>query len=432
MNETIIKNPLTEWVRNSIINSKERLNFAFPFLSSFAKSLLNEQTVCCINDKRIITRFDGDNLNSFDLPTLRYLLDLGFKIQYNNSIHMKLYIADNDMYITSSNFTKEGFEDNVELSVKIDANNNQNCVKIFDEIWTSSSGNILTYELIEKNWAKYEILCKREEYNRKKKDTENIRLLINDVGLDLDKIKNEIFNQKNYSERAQLAFEANKQRERIKKKLMRGFDTLIFYAPEGHELRRENLFYDFVYGYESKLAGTGLREAQFQAVFEHNDFKKVINYICPEIQGLRSWNLSDEDECREFCNGIFDFNIPQYSESLPISLATYFYPHYFIPIYKLDHLNDICETLGVKTKSKSKGDKLCDYNLILADQMRALPFDNYVKSSIAYLLYYTIELYKRLKNGEIYDKILNSYSKNWIKEYVASGKNLLVKLKMIH
>jgi len=151
MNETIIKNPLTDRIRNSIINSKERLNFAVPFLSSFAVTIMDKQTLSGIQDKRLITRFDDSSLTSFDLPTLKTLLDLGFDIQFDNTIHLKLYITDYDTYVTSSNLTKGGFESNVELTVKTDSTNNQNCIDIFSEIWTNCSDNKLTNDLIDNN-----------------------------------------------------------------------------------------------------------------------------------------------------------------------------------------------------------------------------------------------------------------------------------------
>ena len=435
MNEIVIKNPLTNWIRNSIVNSKVRLYFAFPFLSSFAKSILNEQITSKVVDKRIITRFNDNSLTSFDLYTLKFLLDLGFKIQYNNSIHLKLYIVDNDAYITSSNFTEGGFENNVELSVKVDSDNVKNCINIFNEIWENPLNKDLTYELINDNWAKYEFLRKKESYKKDKKD----KKLINDIEVnpikigqfDLQKIIDEIFKQKIDFQRNELVFDANKRREETKKKLMKGFNRLIFYAPEGHELRRENLFYDFVYGSESKLTGTGLRELQFKTVFEHNEFEKVVNYIFPEMLGMKPWNLGYKDEFLEFCNEIFNFKIPHYSESLPICLASYFYPDYYVPIFKLDHLRKICEILGFKTNGKTQGDKLFEYNSFLTCLMKTLPFNNYVKSTFAYQILYTVELYYRLSNGEVYENILVDYKKIWIKDYLKKGKKLLTDLKMI-
>lgn len=424
-------NPLTDCIRGSIEKSKERLNLAFPFISSFAKKILNEQTTCGIADKRIITRFDDSSLSSFDLSTLKNLLDLGFTIQFNNSIHLKLYIADNEVYITSSNLTKGGFEDNVELSVKTDSNNSQICIDIFNEIWNNCSNNKLTYKLIEENWGKYEVLRKREKYV--KKEFNDIKIRPIEIGkMDLQKIIDEIFNSKiNYSQKNKFAYEANKRRETTKEKLRLGYDSLIFYAPQGHKLRDKNLFYDCVYGYESKLAGSGLRERQYQVAFEHPDFEKVVNYIYPEILGMKSWNLNDKDEFQEFCNGIFDFDIPQYKEALPIRLASYFYPDYIIPIFKIEHLKKVCETLGLEINAGNQGDKLFACNSFLAEKMKVLQFDNYIKSTISYQILFTVVLYNRLKKGETYENIVNDYKKNWEKELIKNGQDLLIKLKII-
>lgn len=431
MNEIIIKNPITNSIRNSILKSKERLNFAFPFLSSFATTILNIETISDIKDKRIITRFDNCSLSSFDLPTLKALLDLGFIIQYDNSIHLKLYIADNDIYITSSNFTKGGFEDNVELTVKTDSNNIKNCTDIFKEIWVNCTNNKVTYELIESKMAIYEVLRKREKYVRKVLNkTYNIPIKVG--GLDLQEIINEIFNEINDSSwHRKQVFEADKVRAKTKWKLMQGYNQLFFYAPEEHELRKENLWYDFIYGYEKRLAGTGLRELQFKTVFQHPDFEKVINFIYPEILGMKSWNLNDKNDFQEFCNGIFNFEIPQYKEAIPIRLASYFYPEFFIPIFKIEHLKKICETLGLKTDAGTSGDKLFVYNSFLSEKMKALPFDNYIKSNISYKLLFTMELYNRLSKGEIFQSILDSYHEKWKKDYILGGKDLLVKLNII-
>ena len=217
MNEIVIKNPLTDWMRDSIIKSINRLNFAVPFLSSFANKILSEKTTNDISDKRIVTRFDDSSLASFDLATLKRLLDLGFAIQFDNTIHLKLYITDNDVYITSSNLTNGGFEDNVELTVKTDSSNTQKCIDIFNEIWKKSSGNKITYDLLEENWGKYEILLKRETYAKKRKNT-SVKIKTKTIGsLDIQKIIDEIYKQDNINAKTKdLVLEANKLRGKTK------------------------------------------------------------------------------------------------------------------------------------------------------------------------------------------------------------------------
>ncbi len=432
MNEEIIKNPITKIVKQSIIETKKVLKFAVPFLSSFARSIIEKNTITNINEIFLVTRFDETNINSFDIPTLQYLLENGFKIRFNNNIHLKLYITDNKTFVTSSNLTKGGFENNTELTVAIDTKNKQECNKIFDKLWEDSKMNQISEELLKKNLPKYLILKNKEKYKTSKKI--KVEESITKTGLlDIDLLLDEIFNSnEDNSEKLALSFEANKFREKVKNKLLKNkFKKTIFYVPEGHPKRKDNLFYNFVYGAESNLAGTGLREAQFSSAFMHKDFEKVIAFIFPEIYGIESWNLKDEKTYSEFCNGLFDFNIPQYSETLPIRLASFFYPEHFIPIFKLEHLRKICEPLGIKTDAKTKGDKLYAYNIFLLNKMKAVPFNNYIKARMAYQICFTVELYNSLQKGEKIEKMFNSYTKIWEKKYIPRAEKILKKLKVI-
>lgn len=430
MEALIIKNPITDIIKQSVNSSNDRLNFAVPFISSFSLTILNSTNTLNIIDKRIVTRFDEGSISSFDLPTLKSLLDLGFEIRFNNNIHLKLYITDNDAYITSSNLTKGGFEDNIELTTQLNSNNIEKCISIFNDIWSDSC--VLTQQLINDNWSKYELLQKREIYSRRKKNKINVGQFHVD-NLDIEKIISAVFEVTNdYIKNApSIAFKANEVREKTKSNLLNnGFTREMFYTPEGHRKRRENLFYELVYGYENKLAGTGLRELQFQAVFEHEHFNKVIEYIYPEMLGVKPWNLNDKDELLEFCNGIFEFYIPQYKEAMPIRLASYFYPEYFLPIFKFEHLRKICNAFGLSTNAESQGDKLYAYNSFLAERIKPLPYDNYIKSHILYQVMYIFELHNRLNKGENYNDILKN-QKVWQKGLIDSGMNLLMKLNVV-
>jgi hypothetical protein len=209
------------------------------------------------------------------------------------------------------------------------------------------------------------------------------------------------------------------------------FDNSLFYSPENHPRRRENLLYDFAYGTELKLADTGLRKAQFKDAFEHPNFQNVIEYIFPALLELPSWNLEDEKSRLIFCNGLFDFKIPQYSEALPIRLASYFYPENFLPIFKLDHLQKVCDALGIDSSAKSRGERLFAYSSFLLNVMKDIPYNNYIKSDIAYQVLYTIELYKRLKEGEDFSNIKNSYQQRWVKNFIEKGKKTLKKINAI-
>ena len=431
MNEEILQNPISQKIKTSLDKCKVKLNIAVPFISSYVRTILKKEKLNTLSDKRIVTRFDESSINSFDIPSLNYLLECGFDIRFNNKIHLKLYIADNCIFVTSSNLTKKGFVNNIELTVKVDLSNISKCNIIFNSLWENSEFNKITKELLDENIQKYEILKKREKFkakeqpktilNKQKLSSLNPQLLID-----------EIFKQKkDFSTKPFFSNEANKLREKTKSQLLLEFRTDIFYVPEGSPKRKENLFYDFVYGYEEKLAGTGLRELQFKTVFEHPNFKNIISYMLPETVGMKSWNLDDEKVFHEFCNGIFDFNIPQYKEAIPIRLASYFYPNHFIQIFNLEHLQKICNVFNFETNAKNKGDKLYAYNILLNKEMKAIPYENYIKSNYAYQILYAGELYKRLRNGENYEDIRNDYKQVWKKDLIENGRKLLEGLNVL-
>jgi hypothetical protein len=428
--EEIIRNPITSWIKKSVMGSRKRINFAVPYISSFSLSILKNTE--SISDKRIVTRFDECSIHSFDLPTLKSLLDLGFEIRYDNCIHLKLYITDNEAYVTSSNLTKGGFEDNIELTTKVSHTNIQTCADIFNEVWSNCKSNKVSFSLIEANLAKYEILRKRDSYNRSERNAIDITQ-VNTGKIQIRLIIDEAYNieQEIIEKRQRLSFEANKLREETKNKLKKGFDKQLFYVNEKHQLRRDNLFYIFTYGVESDLAGTGLREEQFKTAFEHPDFEKVIEYMCPEIIGMKPWNFNDKDELQEFCNGIFDFDIPNYKETLPIRLASYFYPDQFLPFFKLEHLEKVTKAFGLNTSAETQGDRLYVYNSFLGDKMKPLPYNNYIKSHIAYQIMYVFELYMRLRDDEKYKDISKDYKEKWKLRLIENGLNILIKLKLV-
>ena len=63
--------------------------------------------------------------------------------------------------------------------------------------------------------------------------------------------------------------------------------------------------------------------------------------------------------------------------------------------------------------------------------MKAIPYDNYIKSNIAYHLLYSVEIFKRLQTGETYDSIKQSYKENWKKSFIEEGKQSLINIKAI-
>lgn len=400
MSEKIIKNPILELVKTSIKNTKNQLFLATPFITSYVRKVLSIENTNLIRNKKFITRFDDSNLLTFDIPTMEYLLELGFEIRYNNDIHLKLYITDSDTYVTSSNLTQSGFENKIELTVKVEDSNNEKCLDVFNDIWANSEGNIIDKKLLVDNRSKYNVLRRKQNNHEAKKPVTGItEYSITDDATST--IIQEILNlDKDYSETLTNVYEANKLRDVMLSKLKNGFKAEFFYLPKGDPKKNKTLFYDFVYGYESDLAGTGLIDSQFKEVAENPKFKEVIEFIYPEIIGLNPWNLEDKAELQIFCNGIFDFKIRSYKETLPIRLASYFYPRHFIPVFKLEHLKGICSDLGFNTKPINKGVALFEYNQFVFEQLKNLPYDTYIKSYILYLLHYTLELYRRIKSGE--------------------------------
>jgi len=430
--EKIIKNPISSLVKEFVGRADEDLSIAVPFISSFARTILSSDKLTAIKSKRLVTRFDETNILCFDLPTLTYLLDQGFKIKFDNEIHLKLFVNDKEAIVSSSNLTQGGFENNFELSVKVDDSNVSDCRKIFDDLWNLLSEKNITKDLIKENWEKYELLKKKDRLKKtlttlRVSDSQTVESKFN-VGQLLDMI---IAQQEDYSSWVQNAYEANKRRAEVKIMLKIGFDPTIFYVEKDHALRKKTLFYDFVYGFEKKLAGTGLREKQFKTVFEHATFKDVISFILPEMYALKPWEMDDPNTLQVFCNGLFDFQIPEYAEAIPIRLASYFYPEHFIQIFTLKDLKKICEPLGIDTNANTKGDRLCAYNIFLKQKLKSIPYDIYVKSHLAYQFSYTNELFNRLSAQETYDAIINSYDNTWEQGLIEHGRTLLKKMEVI-
>lgn len=431
MEELILENPITKHVSDAVRNCESRMCFAVPFLSSFAEAIIKKNVVLNINDKRLISRFDDTSITTFDIPTFKYLMECGFEIRFLEKIHLKMYIFDESAYVTSSNLTKGGFENNIELTVKVDTGNVTNCIKIFDDLWLSANNNRITLQLLDDCMPKYEVLKKKEKFHGPSLKPLKSSKIIHDQ-IDSEFVLEELFHQqKDYSLTRQRAFEANKRREEFLKRLKLGFNTALFYVPEGQPNRRCNLFYDFAYGTEVVLAGTGIRERQFAKIFNNEVFEKVIEFLLPETVGLAPWNLENSEELYKFCNGIFDFNISEYKEVIPIRLASYFYPEKFLPIFNLEHLQIISEDFGRSIDVKTKGERFLAYNSYILEQMKSLPYDNYIKSDIAYQILYTFEYYQRWKRGEDHYTILSIYREVWKRNYLESGCNLLHKIGII-
>ena len=257
MNQKIILNPISSIIKEAIEKASHRLNIAVPFISPFTRKIVLGNNLKSIKNKKVLTRFDETNINSFELPTLEYLIDHGFKIRYDNNIHLKLYIFDDDAFVTSSNLTKGGLKTNIELTVQVDNAHIVSCSDIFNNLWDSASANKVTKNDIADNMPKYHVLKKRKKH----KKNSNVSVTGHQIkigNLNIERLTDEVFIwAANSSATPELIRDAHKCREDTKKELKQGFDPTIFYVPENHIKRKENLFYDFVYGCEEDLAGTG-------------------------------------------------------------------------------------------------------------------------------------------------------------------------------
>jgi len=423
MSQKIYFNPITNLIKNSLDNSENEIIIAVPFITSFAKSILTEERLSRFKTKRILTRFDESNLNTFDLDTFKYLLDNNVEIRFNNDIHLKLYLFDNQGFISSSNLTKSGFESSIEITNSIENKAIKKCKDFFEKLWNESSGRIITQQLIEENYQKY-LLLKRKSNSKKRKSS-----------IQYNESETPDFNQKlidyllnNYFEnihKRKKILEANKVRENFKKKLREGFNIDDFCRKEKND--NTALSHILIYG-EKPLAAAGLYVQDVEEAFRNKKFAEAIAYIYPPIIGKPDWDLRNTKQFEEYCNGIFEFDIKYYKEGLPIRLASYFYPDDFLPIFKLEHLNNFCRCFGVDFAATSYGDKLFACNNFLIDKIKHVPYDNYYKAKVLYLLQRTISLSDKLKNGETYQIILEKTKKSWDRIYTEQAKEVLDKL----
>jgi len=88
MKQQILPNPITEHFLHQLYNCNDELLIAVPFISSFIPLALKRKDLDKIKIKRLITRFDEYNLNSFELASHnkkweRYFIRRGRDIIHN-------------------------------------------------------------------------------------------------------------------------------------------------------------------------------------------------------------------------------------------------------------------------------------------------------------------------------------------------------------
>ena len=435
MNNIVIKEtPITRIIKEKVLAAENKINIAVPFVSGFVSKIFDSSNNKL--EKRILISLDDKNISSYNLKAIKYLIENGFEVRHDNTIHLKLYIIDEFICVSSANLTTNGFEKNVELSVFMEKHN-QNIENIFNKLWKKNVKNTITLDYIEENWEKYKILRSK---NRKKDKQQSIKekerkpKIIDE--LDISLLEEAIFYKENifYSERNKNIIEANNLRKKRIYEIKNQFSNDIFYVPEGHKRRKNCIFYDFQYGVEYRLAGTGLKEYQFRDVFKHKNFKNILTYIYPELFTNMKWDLKNPVEYEDLSRGIFDFQVKEYKETLPIRLVSFFYPEEFLQIFNLNHLENMCELMGLKTIDGNSGEKFYRYSSFLKEEMEAIPQSNYIKSQMLYALLFTVKLYKSLKEGNSKKEFIRRESKNkrWIKNLIDSGYERLLKLGVLN
>jgi len=431
----LLQNPITGPAKDILRRTKSRIHIAVPFLSTFASSLLTLKYIARVPDKKIIVRLDSRHITTYDLEAMEWLLDNGFKIRYDTTtaLHLKLYIFDDTVFISSSNLTKSGFENNDELTILTDTTLAP-VNDIFADLWDKHRSHRLTKRYIKDNWNTYRVLkCKKSDRPlipaKRKRGTMIGKLKIDQL---IDHVfvkeRNQVPNnwQKHIDEASHI------RTQRISA-LERRFNSVVLFAPIGHPRRRNCLWHDFLHGAERRLAGTGLRNDQLGDAFEHPSMKHVIEFMWPKPDSGWSWDLSNLNDFRAFCNGIFDFDIKQYKDTLPIRLASYFYPEHFVPIFKFDTLEEICSFLGmIDIPLDSKGDRLFVFNYFISQQFYRTGLCKHTMSYKLYQCHYTVKLYRYLIDDpdgiDTFIKEEKQKDQEWIENHIRAGDKRLIRM----
>lgn len=424
-----LTNPIENTIQ-SAINSSNQISIAVPFLSyPIVKRLFKSEQMEKIQSKRIIIKLDDSHSISYDLAAIKHLLELGFNVRFENTIHLKLYILGEQIFISSGNLTDGGLINNFELTVQT-TQQESHAESIFEKIWEVSQFNKVTLEYVSENWDKYLFLKRKFPSEKTVKTTFHaLDLSATDENL-IDFI---LHYQKHWQSELHLIELVNKRRHKLFDKLKeKGFDQEYFYAPVGNKNREKSLFYQFVYGNEGKLAGTGLREDQFKDVFTSSKFKELLFHLYPQYKSNNSWNFSSEEDTLNFCKGLFAVKIRSFKETMPVRLANFFYPETFLPVFNLNHLSEMCFVLGFESSSNEPAIKLFEYNRFLNDRLKNIPYSNYIKSTILYRLLYTMMVKREIdKNGiEGISNFIMNQKRGWIRKNMENGLKLIHEMKI--
>lgn len=425
-----LTNPIDPTFKDATDKSNS-IDIAVPFLSvSTVKRLFDKRKIQNLSSKRIVIKLDDSHSISYDLAAVKHFLECGFSVRFDNTIHLKLYILGERVFISSGNLTDGGLKNNFELTVETTEEESK-VQSIFEDLWSRNSSNEVTLSFIEQNWEKYLFLKKK--FPREKIASPVIKEII----LSPDEealIEAVLVRQTEWIRHFKLIGLVQKKRNTLIKKITdTGFKREYFYAPVGDKYRNKSLFYEFVYGTEKKLAGTGLRESQFKDVFTDSKFEMILYYLYPQYKNPNNfWNLEDNSELLRFCQGLFEFDVKSFKETLPIRLANYFYPEHFLPIFNLGHLGEICANLGFKSSSNDRATRLCEYNLFLKNRLKDLPYNNFIKSTILYRLLYTLKVKNEIdRNGsENIGHFISKQRQEWVRNNMIDGLNLIKEMNL--
>jgi len=425
----ILVNPIDASIEEAIDESSF-INIAVPFLSAHTvKRLFDKGKLKSTYPKQILIKLDDRHSITYDLDAVKHLLSCGFEIRFDNSIHLKLYILGSQVFISSGNLTEGGFKNNFELTVR--TTDKESAVSpIFEMLWSKNEANKVTIKYVQENWGKYLLLKKKFPKDKMSSPVINVPSLLPSEEKLIETVLND---QRDWGWHYKMTGFVQKKRNNFANKLKtKGFKQEYFYAPEGDKNRKTCLFYEFVYGNEEKLAGTGLREAQFKDVFTDPNFDRILFYLFPQHKSPDIlWNFEDKSEYLLFCKGLFEFDVRSFKEALPVRLANYFYPDHFLPIFNLTHLEQICNILGFECSAKDRATRLCEFNLFLKERLIDLPFNSFVKSTILYRLLYVLKVKKEIElHGSLnIEKYIASQRKEWVRNNMIEGLRLIKEIE---
>lgn len=220
-------------------------------------------------------------------------------------------------------------------------------------------------------------------------------------------------------------------RIQTKKKIIEDYNQNIFYLEHNDPDYQRTLLYTFLYGAESKLLGTGLRYNQLACVFKHPSFEEIIKKMIPEIEKKSPWNLNDESQFKSFCIQLLSFDLKFYKETIPIRLASYFYPDFIFPIFKTEELRKITEIFGFYPNENHRNCLLYYYNKCLLDKTKDLSINNVIKTYYLYQIKITVEILVQLNEKIPLDKIRMKYRQKWAQRMFNNGITILKDLNLI-